>query len=157
MIPHRRLSTCALSLLVAGGVGISLGHADGTRGAPTPEGVEPTFAHMPGPAAEGHQRAGLELNAECEHCHEDIAAEWRDSLHAQAWTDPAFQRSYEREQKAFCRSCHAPESDPAVGEVSEAAAHVGVGCVSCHVPGESVDGAPVLAGPRGRADRAPTA
>lgn len=155
MPPRRWLLTCALSLFAAAGVGVSLGHADGPRGLPGTEVAAPTFAHMPGPAVEGHRRDATDLNAECEHCHEDIAAEWRDSLHARAWTDPAFQRSYEREQKAFCRSCHAPESDPGVAQVDEAAAHVGVGCVSCHVPGERTEGASVLAGVTGRADRAP--
>ncbi len=155
-MPRRRLLlTCTLSLLAAGLVGMSLGHASNPRGLAAKVDASPIFAHMPGPAVEGHRRDATELNAECEHCHEDIAAEWRESLHAQAWTDPAFQRSYARERKAFCRSCHAPEADPALAQVPEAAAHVGVGCVSCHVPGDEPAGGPVLAGSGARTDAAP--
>lgn len=54
------------------------------------------------------------------------------SLHQKAWKDPVFQKAYAIEPLAFCRGCHAPESDPAK-EPTAAAQALGIGCVSCHV------------------------
>ncbi len=54
------------------------------------------------------------------------------SLHKQAWKDPIFQKAYAIEPLAFCRGCHAPESD-AAKEPTPAAQDLGIGCVSCHV------------------------
>jgi Cytochrome c554 and c-prime len=71
-------------------------------------------------------------NASCAGCHPDIAAEWTRSLHQQAWRDPVFTKAYAIEPLAFCRGCHAPESDPARDPTATAQA-VGVGCVSCHL------------------------
>jgi hypothetical protein len=71
-------------------------------------------------------------NASCAGCHADIASEWMQSLHKQAWKDPVFQKAYAIEPLPFCRGCHAPESDPQ-NEPTVAAQHLGIGCVSCHV------------------------
>jgi hypothetical protein len=73
-----------------------------------------------------------EHNASCVACHADIAAEWASSLHQHAWTDNVFQKAYDVEPLAFCRGCHAPESDPAREPTAQAQA-IGVGCVTCHV------------------------
>jgi hypothetical protein len=82
---------------------------------------------MPGPGP--HARTGAEAaNEACARCHAEAAAAWRGSLHAQAWTDPVFQRSYEVEPARFCRDCHAPET---------ATPAMGVACVTCHDPGGS--------------------
>ncbi|WP_438038265.1 multiheme c-type cytochrome [Sorangium sp. So ce128] len=106
--------------------------AAGVRGDPLPP--------LPGPAPQGRPQgfsARIE-NQRCEACHEDIAAEWRASLHRQAFTDRVFQRSYALEPLPFCRGCHAPEADPAHHPGADAQA-VGVGCVTCHlVAGEVV-------------------
>ncbi|WP_438032125.1 multiheme c-type cytochrome [Sorangium sp. So ce204] len=106
--------------------------AAGVRGDPLPP--------LPGPAPQGRPQgfsARIE-NQRCEACHEDIAAEWRASLHRQAFTDRVFQRSYAIEPLPFCRGCHAPEADPAHHPGADAQA-VGVGCVTCHlVAGEVV-------------------
>lgn len=74
----------------------------------------------------------------CAQCHGEIAAEWRSSLHASAWTDPVFQAAYVREPLAFCRNCHAPlhEGDRPTG----IAARDGVSCIVCHVRGGEILG-----------------
>lgn len=96
-------------------------------------------------------RSGAEdANGACERCHADAATTWRGSLHAQSWTDPIFQRSYQAEPSPFCRDCHAPET---------AAPAIGIACVTCHDP---TGAGTVLAAPRqgddaGSAARAPHA
>jgi hypothetical protein len=76
---------------------------------------------MPHPAP--NVRARAIDNRGCEGCHASIAAEWRQSLHHTSFTDPDFQRAIGHEPDPFCRGCHAPERDEALG----------VGCVTCHV------------------------
>jgi len=102
--------------------------------------VQAHAAGMPGPWPARHRSRSkadvLTLNARCESCHSEIAAEWRASYHAKAYTDSAFQRALAIEPLPFCKGCHAPEANPNVAEDPRLAS-LGVGCVSCHV----VDGA----------------
>lgn len=82
----------------------------------------------------GWERA--RINQTCERCHEDIAAEWRESRHQMAYTNEPFQHSLAREaadMRPFCQSCHAPEANP-WAPPSNLVADVGVGCVTCHAP-----------------------
>ena len=46
---------------------------------------------------------------ECASCHGDFYAEWRTTIHSQAWTDPYFQVDwrYDDEQQ-ICKNCHTP-------------------------------------------------
>ncbi|NUP08066.1 MAG: hypothetical protein HOW73_18625 [Polyangiaceae bacterium] len=74
----------------------------------------------------------VSANAGCERCHAQIAAEWRTSLHAQSWNDPVFLSAYAIEPLSFCRSCHAPEAP--LDDASSPARHLGVACITCHVP-----------------------
>lgn len=91
---------------------------------------------MPGPSPTGRDAAtASSLNASCTGCHGEIAAEWRASFHAQAQRDPAYQRAFALEPLPFCQGCHAPET-AADRPVPEAAADLGVGCVTCHVVGD---------------------
>lgn len=76
--------------------------------------------------------------ADCAKCHARIAAEWRSSLHANAWTDPLFQASYVREPEPFCRSCHAPLSPER--KPTGPAARDGISCAVCHVRGGEIYG-----------------
>lgn len=96
---------------------------------------------LPGPSprarAAGHDT--LKANEACASCHQEIAAEWRSSMHHQAWIDPVFQQAYAIETQAFCRGCHAPEAD-AASEPDENAKAVGVACTTCHVQGDRVVG-----------------
>lgn len=90
----------------------------------------------------GWERA--RVNQTCEGCHVEIAAEWRESRHRQAFTNGPFQRSLARESapmRPFCQGCHAPEANPLVPP-SNLVADMGVGCVTCHAPQ-----GPVLAAP----------
>jgi hypothetical protein len=105
---------------------------------------------MPGPAPRGHAFDASARNAACEGCHVEIAAEWRSSQHHRATTDAFYQRALAVEPLAFCRGCHAPEADPSRVDPGGAGA-LGVGCVTCHVSGDSVLAAPagtVTARPR---------
>src|SRR5437867_1735558 len=119
-----RAALFAAALAAAAGAGVG-----GARGA-TGERTEP----LPGPARSEAARSNDPEadNKACEHCHADIAREWRGSLHAGAWTDSVFQQAYAIEPVAFCRGCHAPEADPSA-EPPRGAQHVGIGCTTCHV------------------------
>jgi hypothetical protein len=107
-------------------------------------------AIMPGPAKGPIDSASrLDRNDECLTCHGDVAREWSHSLHRRSFEDPMFQEALRRERDGgFCRSCHAPESDPRREPTAREAA-AGVACVSCHLDGK--DGV-VLAAPDPRAD-----
>lgn len=109
---------------------------------------------LPGPARRAHPTrdptARLALDDGCRRCHTQAAREHAGSQHASAWASNAFQHAFTVEPRAFCQRCHAPEEDAttAVGEVSPAAASLGVGCVTCHVqPGTTT----VWAAPRASA------
>lgn len=91
------------------------------------------------------------LNASCEACHTEIAAEWRGSLHQLAYVEPAYQRALAREPLAWCRRCHAPEAD-ARSEPSAELAQLGVGCVTCHLVDDQI-----LAGTSRNQDATPAA
>lgn len=96
---------------------------------------------LPGPAPRPREH-GFDPRAEnaaCEGCHDDIAKEWRGSLHRNAFDDDVFQEAYQIEPFAFCRGCHAPESDPDTAP-TEGARAVGVGCTTCHSQGHDVVG-----------------
>jgi hypothetical protein len=97
---------------------------------------------LPGPATAQYVRGSRAAkDAECEQCHANAAREHGTTLHARAFSDASFQRGYAIEPKAFCRSCHAPESAPDVEPDAFARTH-GVACVTCHVPDPA---GPVLA------------
>lgn len=91
---------------------------------------------LPGPAPRAKLAAipdmGLPTDARCARCHDEIAAEWRGSLHHRAWLNPYFMRSYALEPTPFCRKCHAPSADPAAEPPPEAR-EAGIGCTTCHV------------------------
>ncbi len=105
--------------------------AERPHGARAP--VSTRAAELPGPAPRGRTADEAHaLNATCEACHGEIASEWRASLHARAHTDPVYQRAFAIEPLAFCQGCHAPEAHPEE-PVPDAAATLGVACVTCHV------------------------
>ncbi len=94
----------------------------------------------PGPSR-GERADAPGQNAACEGCHVEVAREWRGSQHQRAYVDADFAESLAREPAAFCRGCHAPEADPRRAAPPELAA-LGVGCVTCHLPGAAVLAAP---------------
>lgn len=111
--------------------------------------LERTFAQTarllphPGPLERPPGFDAAKENEACASCHTEIAAEWRGSLHRRAFEDPLFRAAYAVESLAFCRNCHAPETQRAAGP-SDGEAEVGVACTSCHL----VEGA--IVGKRGR-------
>ncbi|NUO53405.1 MAG: hypothetical protein HOV80_31535 [Polyangiaceae bacterium] len=94
---------------------------------------------LPGPHPSSVTDPVIE-NAACEACHADVAAEWRSSEHASAFSDPIFGAAFAVEPTAFCAGCHAPEQIPQ-GEPGAKAA-LGVACVTCHLAGDAVLAAP---------------
>jgi hypothetical protein len=75
----------------------------------------------------------------CGTCHTAITAEWRQSRHADAWTNTLFQSAYAIEPLAQCRNCHAPTNGGRFP--AGLAAADGVTCSVCHVRGGKVLGA----------------
>lgn len=72
-----------------------------------------------------------QANDDCGGCHPFIERQWSDSMHRRAYVDPMFRRALGDSEDPACRSCHAPSNDPWT-EPSQAMAHMGIGCVSCH-------------------------
>lgn len=104
-------------------------------------GASTTPRALPGPAVGPGRPDAAAQNAACAHCHVAVAAEWRGSLHHDAYTNTSFAAALAREPLPFCRGCHAPEADPE-RPAPRALAQLGVGCVSCHVPDDVVLAAP---------------
>jgi hypothetical protein len=135
-------AACLVALTLALAVGKS------ALGAPTAEQEEARLsAFLPGPAtfaraprlARGAAGGGFDPvaeNARCEACHAAIAAEWRTSEHRRAFSDGPFQAAYAVEPTAFCAGCHAPEDN--APSTASAASRLGVGCVTCHLVGDTV-------------------
>jgi hypothetical protein len=133
-----------LALVAAGGA-IGAGFAFAIPSGPSRD--ERVSSRLPHPAPQVRPN-GFRLTAEneaCERCHVEIASEWRGSMHRDAWLDPVFQHAYTVEPNAFCRGCHAPESDPAGFPAAESQT-IGVGCVTCHVHEGRVVGARARSG-----------
>ena len=105
-----------------------------------PDGRCDTPARMPRPGPQvARSPDPARANAQCEGCHEDIAHEWRSSMHAQADTDPIYRRALAIEPLPFCRGCHAPEAD-ARTDAPPSLSALGVGCVTCHLTGTDPNG-----------------
>ena len=47
----------------------------------------------------------------CQSCHGHIVEQWKESRHAQAWTNPIFQEGYIAELDPTCVYCHAPHKE----------------------------------------------
>lgn len=94
---------------------------------------------------------------DCAGCHPDVAAEWRGSRHAVAWTNDLLFEGYLDETQPFCVWCHAPLPEQAAeifandawyrgraGGVPggpflpEPRAAEGVTCAVCHVRAEGI-------------------
>ncbi|MFK7991891.1 MAG: multiheme c-type cytochrome [Sandaracinaceae bacterium] len=126
--PTRLLSALTLGLVSAAVTAPAL--ADGAFLNLFSHGAEPVEV---GPVPEGipSGRGGVDTET-CAGCHVEIAAEWRDSFHRQAWTDPMFQAAFAQEPLESCQNCHAPRRAPGQAP-SGLAAQDGVDCATCHV------------------------
>ncbi len=78
----------------------------------------------------------------CGTCHADVLAEWEGTLHARAWVDPLYRRSFPTgEPTVMCRSCHSMMPILA-GEISTSVEwrpefrpenrDDGISCLACH-------------------------
>lgn len=96
----------------------------------------------------------------CEGCHPQIAAEWRQSIHAQAWIDPQFQAEIAKsDNRWLCVNCHTPlltqQDRWPVGIVDDdverprwvrngqfdaALRDEGLNCAGCHVREDGIHG-----------------
>ena len=87
----------------------------------------------------------------CGHCHQQIADEWRSSMHARSASDPFFQKNLHSLIKnkgitatRYCGGCHIPVALLS-GELSEGGnldegMHIteGISCMSCHGIGKAI-------------------
>ncbi|MCB9662388.1 MAG: hypothetical protein H6726_32415 [Sandaracinaceae bacterium] len=72
-------------------------------------------------------------NAACGACHATELAQYAQSHHGRGLDNPVFRDEWLPEALPFCADCHAPQGGPG----SEGARQA-VGCVSCHVDGDTV-------------------
>lgn len=67
----------------------------------------------------------------CAQCHDSRHARWAESNHANAYTDPIFQESWDAQNNPrYCLACHTTGFNPLTGEY----ALEGVTCEQCHGP-----------------------
>ncbi len=65
----------------------------------------------------------------CATCHVDIVSAWQTGSHAQAYSDPVFQETWQNDgSDPACLACHTTGYEPRTGEYT----HEGVTCESCH-------------------------
>jgi len=131
------MSRAGLGWLVVAGVGFCMPSASAGRG----------DGELPGPAVGRRDPARLTQQATCVECHPVQAEQWARSGHAQAFRSETFERALAQEPLPFCRGCHAPEADPRL-PTPDAAAELGVGCVSCHVVDDEILSGPASGEPR---------
>ena len=90
---------------------------------------------------------------QCQSCHPEAFAEWSNSWHARAWTDPAVRALSNDFANADCIDCHAPQPvfETGIGArvlPRSARRAEGVDCIACHVlPADHVSGG-LVAGTR---------
>lgn len=168
--PNLVRASVALGLLGLGLVGLALADQPTRR---LVEGTLQQYAepwwrprvpvHEPIPGTTGS------MAADCATCHVEIAAEWRASIHAAAWTDVQFQKELAKDPEVgwLCINCHIPATgqqaelvEPVPGspprdarrtpnpDYDEQWQQEGITCLSCHW----AEGA--IAGP-GRSTAAP--
>ena len=82
-------------------------------------------------APAGPQAAAGVSPRQCEGCHLEVAAEWRESLHAQAFRDRVFHAEFAPHPAEECVACHAPLATDLVAP-AQADTDQGVTCTSCH-------------------------
>jgi len=97
-------------------------------------------------------RAEIPSAEDCARCHHEVYEEWRDSLHAHAWSSARFAALTADHEASACLSCHAPAPLGPQGEVSLRADRrsEGVTCITCHLSTAPHDGALAMRGPHER-------
>lgn len=127
-----------IGLVVAGVATLSSDPAPTPRGGtPGANGEGPTGA-SPGSGGVAEERAPFQRAEECRSCHEDVWAEWIQSYHGKAWTDPMVQALADGFRMQECIDCHAPQPIHVTGVEQRVAPRLharsnGVDCLSCHI------------------------
>ncbi|MBN1315774.1 MAG: hypothetical protein JXA42_09910 [Anaerolineales bacterium] len=102
------------------------GDQDGMSDEGLEDSVVMAIRHLPDYPIEDYQ--GVES---CIGCHDDRHSRWMNSNHANAYSDPIFQQSWEEQgQPKYCLACHTTGFNPNTGEY----AYEGVTCERCHGP-----------------------
>lgn len=96
----------------------------------------------------------------CGACHREVYAEWKTSIHSQAWTDPYFRVDWKfDESQQICKNCHIPldrqqehkvlgfrdteKLEPILADNPDfdpELQHEGVTCAACHFKGGKILG-----------------
>lgn len=123
----------ARALMLGLGVSGALLHALLGANAARSQGPLARFLGFPiggGPVEVGEVPVGItSIEAEaCGVCHAEHYAEWANSTHRTAYTNPVFQAEFGRRRRDFCVNCHAPRL--AIGETGF---QDGIDCATCHV------------------------
>ncbi|PJZ23997.1 hypothetical protein CH352_18230 [Leptospira hartskeerlii] len=78
----------------------------------------------------------LEKSSDCGTCHKTIFENWKTSRHSQAFSNPLYQQSHQKEPMSWCLNCHAPFLD-SNSDVTNPSLRLqkedGVSCITCHV------------------------
>jgi nitrate/TMAO reductase-like tetraheme cytochrome c subunit len=111
--------------------------AAGAESAAAPATATPPTATAPS-AREPFTKA-----SECKSCHETEYAEWQESMHGRAWTDPMVQALSNGFRMSECIDCHAPMPIFTTGISARVAPRQhsrgdGVDCLTCHLMDDGV-------------------
>jgi nitrate/TMAO reductase-like tetraheme cytochrome c subunit len=103
-----------------------------------------------GSAAPAAAREPFARASECRSCHEEVWAEWEQSFHGQAWTDPMVQAKSQGFRMTECVDCHAPMPINVTGlgqrvAPRQSARADGIDCLTCHLMDDGVSVAAVHA------------
>ncbi len=148
----RRVGRLTLTVAVCLVASVAIGAGLSVRRAPEPPEYSQPYAESPfAPSRLTAPRflhsAELSGSAACASCHQEIYAQWSESMHRYAATDPHvatgirwFQRDNGPESGRFCAGCHNPiallagEVDPrlAGNELGTRPHDEGISCLVCH-------------------------
>ncbi|MHC4956230.1 MAG: multiheme c-type cytochrome, partial [Planctomycetota bacterium] len=87
----------------------------------------------------------LDSSANCQDCHREIYAEWKEDRHSKAWVGQLYTELSKNHTDPNCFSCHAPRPILETGLDSPAESRgedreSGIGCLTCHRRGQHVAG-----------------
>ncbi|MCB1178720.1 MAG: hypothetical protein KDK36_14140 [Leptospiraceae bacterium] len=84
-----------------------------------------------------HSEIGFSISyKDCKECHEKEYNTWKESAHANSFSNPLFQIAYSLEHREWCRNCHAPLFNPKLedrNELNKYAKEEGINCAVCHI------------------------
>ncbi len=124
------------------GAAVVLSSGGGGQGVRPPPPATNGATPSPSNAASG-ARDAFSKSSECRACHEALYAEWKESFHGQAWTDPMVQALSNGFRMTECIDCHAPMPIQSTGLATRVAPRQhsrtdGVDCLTCHIMDDGV-------------------